>query len=173
MWWTKSATLDQQIRDDFAADHSAIMVGKRQSWLETARGRLAYVIVLDQFSRNMFRDSAKMYDADERALAAVLEGVERGHDAELAIGERIMFYMPTMHTEDLAGQERGVQLFAALADGVKGTAAHTRVNRNYDYAIKHRDIVKEWGRFPHRNKLLGRETTPEEAEFLKKPGSSF
>ncbi len=171
-WWKKSAAFDQELRKRFSADHEAIVAGLRDDWLTTPRGRLAYVIVLDQFSRNMFRDTPKMFASDGNALAATLVGQERGDDRELQTDERVFLYMPLMHSEALAMQERGVGLFAALHDELTGPA-RTRVANNLRFAIAHRDIVARFGRFPHRNRILGRSSTDEEVAFLKTPGSSF
>ena len=171
-WWTKSDALDAEIREHFSADHAAIMAGEREAWLDTARGRLAYVLVLDQFSRNMFRDTAEMYAGDDRSLAAVKDGYECGHDVELQTDERVFIYLPLMHSETLADQDLGIEKFEALCASLDG-AALERIKQNHSAAVAHRDVIAQWGRFPHRNAILGRETTPEEAEFLKKPGSSF
>jgi uncharacterized protein (DUF924 family) len=171
-WWTKSAALDAEIRERFGGDHAAIMADEREAWLDSARSRLAYILVLDQFSRNMFRDTAEMYAGDERGLRAVKDGFERGHDVELQIHERVFMYMPLMHSEALADQDLCVEKFEALSASLDGDAFE-RIDKNRHYAVVHRDIVAEWGRFPHRNAIVGRDTTPEEAAFLKKPGSSF
>lgn len=171
-WWKKDEAFDQEIRERFAADHAAIEAGEREAWLASPRGRLAYVIVLDQFSRNMFRETPRMFASDPRAERVALEGVERGDDRVLALDARVFLYMPLMHSERLVMQERSVALFAALRDGLEGEARE-HVAGNVDYAVRHRDIVARFGRFPHRNRLLGRESTEVEKAFLKEPGSSF
>jgi uncharacterized protein (DUF924 family) len=171
-WWTKSDAFDSEVRTAFEGDYHAIAGGQRESWLDTARGSLAYVIVLDQFSRNMFRGTAQMYAEDDRALSAAKRAVERGLDTELATDERVFLYMPFMHSEEVEDQRRCVQLFEQLADELSGPAQE-RARFNTKFAHQHRDIVEKWGRFPHRNAILGRETTAEEREFLKQPGSSF
>jgi uncharacterized protein (DUF924 family) len=130
------------------------------------------VIVLDQFSRNMFRGTARMFDGDAKALAVAADGVKIGLDRALHGHERVFFYMPFMHSEDLATQERGVELFKGLRDHSEGRTREM-VGGIVDYARKHRDIIARWGRFPHRNLLIERESTPAEAEFLRQPGSSF
>jgi uncharacterized protein (DUF924 family) len=160
-WWKRDAAFDAQIRSRFLALHDAVERDERDDWLETARGALAYVIVLDQFSRNMFRDSARMFESDARALAAARRALDRAFDRGLSGDERMFLYMPFMHSEDIADQDRGVGLFgSALQDYLS-------------FAEQHRDIVRRFGRFPHRNALLGRQSTSEELEFLKQPGSSF
>ena len=115
-WWTKSKKFDDEVRTAFEEDHRAIVAGEREDWLTTPRGRLAYVIVLDQLSRNMFRDSAKMYAADEQVQRVVLDGLERGDDRKLRTNEQVFFYMPLMHSEELAHQDRCCELFDKLSE---------------------------------------------------------
>ncbi len=172
-WWQKSDAFDAEIRERFLDDYRAIMRGEREHWLETPRGRLAYVIVLDQFSRNMFRGQAAMYEGDPRAERASLDGIARGDHLALRGDERVFLLMPLMHSETLAHQEQCVALFRELAEAARGTPAYDGLANNLRFAEQHRDIIADWGRFPHRNAILGRETTPEEAAFLQKPGSSF
>jgi len=171
-WFTKSAAFDDEVRARFGDLHAAIARGENESWLDDARGRLAYVVVLDQLSRNMFRGTKEMFAFDERALAAAASGVENGHDRPLACAERTFLYMPFMHAESLDAQERCIELFRGLAEDLSDPA-RSRVLNNVDYAVRHRDIVARFGRFPHRNELLGRPSTEEESAFLKEPGSSF
>jgi uncharacterized protein (DUF924 family) len=159
-WWRKDAVFDAEVRARFLGLHAAIAAGACGEWPETPRGALAYVIVLDQFSRNIFRDSARMYETDEIALAAARRALDRGFDQELSDDERMFLYMPFMHSENIADQERCVTLFSPLEQWVR-------------YAEQHRNIIREFGRFPHRNALLGRPSTPEELAFLTRPGSSF
>jgi uncharacterized protein (DUF924 family) len=160
-WWKKDPTFDAEIRDRCLELHDDVMRDERVDWLETSRGTVAYVIVLDQFSRNMFRGSARMFEGDPRALAAARRATDRGFDRALSGSERLFVYMPFMHSEDIADQDRCVGLFAS------------RLQEWLPNAEQHRDIVRRFGRFPHRNALLGRPSTPEELEFLKQPGSSF
>jgi uncharacterized protein (DUF924 family) len=148
------------------------MHGERDTWLGTTRGRLALVIVLDQFSRNMFRGNQSGFAGDERALAAALEGLALGADKSLALDERIFLYMPLMHSEQLAHQQRSLELFTGLLEG-QPEALRGYLSSSVDYARRHLEIVERFGRFPHRNAVLGRASTPEELEFLKQPGSSF
>jgi uncharacterized protein (DUF924 family) len=171
-WFQRSDVFDDLVRNDFQRDYDAIMTGAREDWLATPRGRLAYIIVLDQLSRNMFRGSPTMFAGDGLALRASLEGIDMGTDRQLRTDERTFFYMPLMHAESLEHQERCVALFQRLRDEVEGEV-RDRINSNLQYAIRHRDIIAQWGRFPHRNVLLGRTSTPAEVEFLKQPGSSF
>ena len=171
-WWSKGPEIDSQIRAQFTPLHRAAVGGELSAWLDTPRSRLAYIIVLDQFSRNMFRDSAGMFAADAQALAATQQGIEREHDRALALHERVMFYMPLMHSEQLANQERCIALFQALSRE-SGDSARASMLSQIGFAERHRDIVRKFGRFPHRNALLGRPSTPEEVEFLAGPGASF
>lgn len=161
-WWKKDPAFDAEIRERFGELHAAILRGQWEALRETARGALAYVIVLDQFSRNMFRGTARSFASDTQALEAARAAVERGLDRELSVSERGFLYMPFMHSEALADQDRSVALFSGL--GESGSVS---------YAEKHRDIVLRFGRFPHRNEILGRASSPEELAFLSEPGSSF
>jgi uncharacterized protein (DUF924 family) len=171
-WWKKNLAFDDELRQRFGPLHEAVANGDHDDWLKAPRGRLAYVIVLDQFSRNMFRDSPRMYAYDDLALAAARNGVVADADKELRHDERIFLYMPFQHSEDLADQELAVALFERMTEGLTGEALK-RAQDNAGYAKRHRDIVKRFGRFPHRNRILGRATTQEEAQFLTEPNSSF
>jgi uncharacterized protein (DUF924 family) len=171
-WWRKDPAFDGAIRDRFAADHAACVAGARGDWLTSPRRRLAFVIVLDQFSRNMFRDTPPMFAADPLALEVALRGIDRAEDISLRTAERVFLYMPLMHSESPALQARCVALFRAFSRSLTGQA-RKQVEDNVGYAIRHRDIVDRFGRFPHRNAILGRTSTPEELSFLKEPGSSF
>lgn len=170
-WWLKSETFDAECTQRFASAHAAIEAGELDAWLASPRGRLAYVIVLDQLSRNMFRDDAKMYSADHLAVKAALDAIDAGLDRDLGYHERYFLYMPLMHAEDRALQERCVALFASLGEDFPDHADSAAKAK--DFAERHRAIVDRFGRFPHRNAILGRESTPEEAAFLKEPGSGF
>lgn len=171
-WFGKDDAFDQEIRDRFAAEHAAVLGGRRDAWLTSPRGRLAYVIVLDQLSRNMFRETAAMFAADDRALDAALGGVTRGMDQKCTIGERPFYYLPLMHCEDLAIQTMCVAMYHRLRDQ-QPENQRAAIDDQLAYAIKHRDIVARYGRFPHRNAALGRTSTRAEFEFLSGPGSSF
>jgi uncharacterized protein (DUF924 family) len=171
-WWQKDAAFDQEIRERFGPLHRAIVRGAHADWLQSARGRLATIIVLDQFSRNMFRGTAEMFAQDAKALRLAVDGIERGDDRVVANDERAFFYLPLMHSEELDVQERCVDLFATWCEAVEGDLRKS-VEYSLDFARRHRDIVARFGRFPHRNALLGRPSTPEELAFLEEPGSSF
>jgi uncharacterized protein (DUF924 family) len=171
-WYKKDETFDREVRVRFEVTWHRVRAGEYDTWLSTARGRLAYVLVLDQLSRNMFRNSARAFEGDEQALEAAERGVELGHDLDLHGDERVFLYMPFMHSENLVVQARGVELFRAFRDAAEGRLRE-HVNRSLRYAERHRDIIAEWGRFPHRNNVLGRESTAAESAFLEQPGSSF
>lgn len=166
-WWKKDPGFDAEVRERFGELHREVAAGQHDDWTQTPRGAAAAVIVLDQFSRNMFRDDPRMYAQDARACAIADEAIARGFDDALGLHARFFLYMPFMHAEDLAAQERCVALMQELA------ALDESFAPNVDYAIAHRDIVARFGRFPHRNAILGRTSSPEEVAFLKEPGSSF
>ena len=171
-WWTKSDSFDEAIRAQFLGDYEAIVAGDRETWRSSARGTLAYIIVLDQFSRNMFRGTPKMFDADALAREACCEGIDSGFDQELAFDERVFFYLPLEHSEANHDQERCHELFSRLCEtapeALKGDADYY-----LDFAKSHKAIIDRFGRYPHRNEILGRASSEEEIEFLKEPGSSF
>lgn len=171
-WFAKDPAFDRELATRFGAVHQAAAAGHLEPWLEELRGRLAYVIVLDQFSRNLFRDDARAFAGDARALAATLDGLERRDDLSLPLDQRAFLYMPLMHSEDLELQDRSVALFTALAAETPPVRAAVASERTR-YAEAHRDIIRRFGRFPHRNAVLGRPSTDEEVEFLKQPGSAF
>ncbi len=171
-WWKKDPAFDDEIRRRFGAEHAAVAAGRREAWRTTPRGRLAEVVVLDQFSRNLFRDTARMFAWDATALALAGQSVSLGDESALATDERVFLYMPWMHSESLRDQERCLELFEGLA-GSRTGAARARVEGNLRFARAHRDVIARFGRFPHRNALLGRASTPEELAFLAQPGSSF
>src|SRR5690606_32287203 len=139
---------------------------------ETPQGRLALIILLDQFPRNMYRETPQAFAFDAKARALTLEGLQAGDDQALRPIERVFFYLPLEHAEDLALQHRCVELFETLAASLP---EETRKSFDgfTDFARKHRVIVERFGRFPHRNAILGRESTDEEIAFLRTPGSSF
>ena len=171
-WFMKDEAFDRAIADRFGETYADVRAGLREAWLDDPRGRVAYVIVLDQFARNMFRGTARMFEGDRQALAAAVEGVARHDDAALTVNERSFLYMPYMHSEELAMQERSVALFEELAATAPSELRGSLVAA-VQYAKKHHDIIARFGRFPHRNTLLGRESTPAEQAFLAQPDSGF
>lgn len=174
LWWSKSLEMDHYIRNKFGKYLGSARSGYLSHWLETPRGTLAYIIVVDQFSRHIFRNSQKAYSQDELALKACLEGIENGFDKELHTIERSFFYMPLMHSEDFEMQQLSMKKFSELAEKeVPDPDLHELLLESKKYAKHHFNIIERFGRFPHRNQFFGRESTPQEEEFLKQPGSSF
>lgn len=161
-WWAKSEDFDRVIESRFAALYRAAARCELYGWRESAAGRLAEIIVLDQFSRNIFREHPQAFACDPLALALAQTAVAVHADRALDPARRAFLYMPYMHSESAIIHETAVSLFAA--PGLEG---------NLDFELRHKAIIDRFGRYPHRNAILGRPSTPEELEFLKKPGSAF
>ncbi|HZA43806.1 MAG TPA: DUF924 family protein [Rubrobacter sp.] len=165
-WFRKDPEFDQQVQERFGPLYERAAAGELDGWREEARSCLALVICLDQFPRNMFRGDGRTHATDDKALETARYALERALDRELPPFQRVFVYMPFMHSESVEDQRRSVELFGRLAER-PGAPDLT------SYAVGHMEIVERFGRFPHRNVILGRETTPEEAEFLQGPDSSF
>lgn len=165
-WFEKSAAFDGDLRERFLGLYEQAAAGRLTSLKDDRLDCLALIIVLDQFPRNMFRGTPRAFATDALALEAARHAVDRGFDREMRAVERMFAYLPFEHSESLADQERACELTQALDAFEETRDAHR-------YAVLHRDIILRFGRFPHRNAILGRESTPEETEFLKGPGSSF
>ena len=161
-WWVKDLELDQLIIARFSEIHDRASRCELSGWRKDASGRLAEIIVLDQFSRNMFRGSPLSFAYDALALALSQEAISSGTDQRLTPVERNFIYMPFMHSESLQIHEDAVELFRS--NGQQG---------NFDYELKHKAIIERFGRYPHRNKVMGRESTDDEIDFLQQTGSSF
>jgi len=161
-WFKRDASVDERIRARFAPVHDLVSATPDAALLGDARSALAAIIVLDQFSRNMFRGDPRAFASDAKALSIAQAAIGKGYLGELSKDERLFLYLPFEHCEDRAQQARCVELMSGLGD--------PELTR---YAIAHRDIIERFGRFPHRNAILGRVSTAEEIEFLKEPGSSF
>jgi uncharacterized protein (DUF924 family) len=170
-WFRKDDAFDAAIRVRFAADVEAALIGHWRSG-DDATSTLAEILLLDQFTRNIFRDTPRAFAGDAQALALANNLVHNGHDRKLPPYMRWFAYLPFEHSETLADQERAVALFTALRATAPSTTAAT-FDAALDYAIRHRDVIARFGRFPHRNALLGRASSSAEIEFLKQPGSSF
>jgi len=172
LWFGKSPANDRAVVDRFAATLAAATAGQLDHWANSPRGRLALVIVLDQFPHHVHRDQPQAFAADPQSLALSLAALESNEDRKLAPIERVFLYLPLEHAESLDLQERSVSLYEQLAHEA---AADERAlfDGFLDYARKHRDVVARFGRFPHRNEILRRPSTPDELEFLKQPGSRF
>jgi uncharacterized protein (DUF924 family) len=171
-WFAKDAAFDEEVRARFGEAIDAAVRGELASWRETPRGRLALVVLLDQLSRNAFRDTPRSFAQDPLALEIAEESMAAGDAAALSPIQRAFLAMPLMHAEDRARQRRCVEIFTELHAGASGELAGYFENA-LDFAKRHAAIVERFGRFPHRNAILSRESTPEEREFLAKPGSSF
>ena len=161
-WFTKDASLDRVIRDRFLATYKAASCCECVSWRDKPKGRLAEIIVLDQFPRSMFRDTPASFLYDPLALALTQEAIALGVDKAFTPDERSFLYMPIMHSESLTIHNTYLDLFK------NNTPENT-----YSYELKHKEIIEQFNRYPHRNAILGRTSTAEEIEFLKQPGSSF
>jgi uncharacterized protein (DUF924 family) len=165
-WFRKDGAFDASIRGRFGAAVEAAIGGAYEDWSATPHGALALILLLDQFPRNIHRGTPRAFDGDARALEIAGRAVGAGHDRALDAFERWFCYLPFEHAESLAAQERSLALFAALA-------AETGRRDPLVWAEKHAVIVRRFGRYPHRNAILGRASTPEEVAFLREPGSSF
>lgn len=161
-WYVADPELDRHIQEEFLETHSSAAACELAVWRDTPNGRLAEVIVLDQFSRNLFRNQAKAFAYDALALSLSQAAIASGDDQELTPEKRAFLYLPFMHSESRQIHEQAMHLFAQ--PGLEG---------NLDFEKKHKDIIDRFGRYPHRNAILGRESSVEEIEFLKQPGSGF
>ena len=174
-WFTKDDRFDAEIRRKFEGDIQKASQGDLHSWEEEASGRLALVILFDQFPRNMYRNSPQMFAYDAIALNLALRTIHKKIDQQLQLVERLFLYMPLQHCEDLEIQKLSLKQFEKL---VLASEAQSPSNTSYyqytlSYAKRHHDIIERFGRFPHRNALLNRPSTEAEMDFLKGPGSSF
>ena len=166
-WFRKNDAFDALIRDRFGALMAQALADALHDWDRSAEGTLARIILLDQFTRNAYRDTAAAFAGDALALAAAQSLLERGADQALLPVQRWFAYMPFEHAEDAAMQEQSVALFGALCEHDASLAGVL------DYAHRHRSVIARFGRFPHRNKILGRVSTPEETVYLSQSGSGF
>lgn len=160
-WYQKNPAFDEEIRARFLPLHEQALKGELKCWQVEAASCLALVVVLDQFPRNMFRNSARAFAADPLARDAARVIVERGWDRSMSVDERTFAYLPFEHSESPADQALSCELMKPLGEEL------------YRYAVRHKEIIDRFGRFPHRNAALGRASTPEEEAFLKQPGSGF
>lgn len=174
LWWRKQPAVDQQIREDFADGLRDLTQGEYSEWLHTARGRLAAIIVLDQLSRNMYRDKPEAFAQDALALRWCLEGLEHKIDLQLEPIERVFFYLPLEHSENLHMQNLACRKFAELRDETTSAEIGDDTYQGfYRFAERHREVIQQFGRFPHRNHILGRANTEMEQQYLDTPGSGF
>jgi len=161
-WWVKDHDFDQLIRDKFLSTYNRAKECELYAWRTSAKGRLAEVIILDQFPRNMFRGRALSFATDPLALALSQEAISIGADLELNSSEKSFLYMPFMHSESLEIHVQAVTLFKKCGN-----------ESNLKFELRHKEIIETYGRYPHRNDILGRESRPEELVFLTQPGSGF
>ncbi|MGS2743251.1 DUF924 family protein [Halomonas sp. LS-001] len=161
-WFKKDPDMDQQIAARFGAIHAQAAACECYEWRRTAQGRLAEIIVLDQFSRNIYRDDARAFASDGVALVLAQEAVAEGADQTLSVTECSFLYMPFMHSESAKIHAIAMQLFNQLG-----------LENNLNVEIRHKAIIDRFGRYPHRNAALKRASTPEEVDFLTQPGSAF
>ena len=168
LWFGKSEQVDRQIQQLFEPMIDSVVRDR----VLLPRDSLAQIVLLDQFTRNIYRGQLRAFAFDSIALQMVLEGLEREEDRQLRPVERVFYYLPLEHSEKLENQNRSVDLYQALADEVPDDWQEA-FDGFLDYAIRHQVIIERFGRFPHRNAILGRSSTPAEIEFLSQPGSSF
>jgi len=171
-WFGAEATFDAEIQNRFGNWVERALAGEFAAWADSARGTLALILLLDPFTRNLFRHQRRAFDGDEQALALAQACLDKGLEQQLGWEERVFLYLPFEHSESWQGQQRSLERFTALSHEVP--SEHREQFALYrDFAQRHADIIRRWGRYPHRNQALGRSATPEEEEFLKQPGSSF
>ncbi len=167
LWFRKSVDTDRQINERFGPLIEQALRGELEAWAAEPQTALAQIVLLDQFTRNSFRDTPRAFAGDKRALAAAMAMVGARQDENLLPVQRLFVYLPFEHAEGLVMQEEALRLFTRLVAGAP------ELHNLFDYAQRHHDVVQRFGRFPHRNAILGRQSTAEEIAFLKQPGSRF
>ena len=160
--WIKDAALDKSIAARFGSLHEQAKTGGLESWRSTPQGRLAEIIILDQFSRNIYRDEPESFECDALARSLSIQAIKCGADKELRVEERAFIYMPLMHSEELDDHKVALRVFDQPG-----------LENSLDFERRHQRIIERFGRYPHRNEVLGRDSTPEEREFLTQPGARF
>jgi uncharacterized protein (DUF924 family) len=161
-WYRKNAAIDAEIAARFGATYDALKMGVPPDWIAEPKAMLAAILVLDQFPRNMFRDDPRAFATDREALALAKRAIGEGLDMRLPPEQRAFVYLPFQHSESRDDQTRSIELFTALGAPL-----------NLDFALRHQAVIARFGRFPHRNRVLGRASTADELAFLQEPGSSF
>lgn len=172
LWFSTDRAFDDEIRQRFTAVVDAAVDGALDAWVADGDGALALTIVLDQLPRNMYRGTPKAFAADPRAREVATAAIDRGFDLAASLGRRMFFYLPFEHSEVLADQHRSVELFARWVDA-HDAGRRAGAEEQMRYVVRHREIIERFGRFPHRNAVLGRASTPAEVAFLGEPMSSF
>lgn len=171
-WFDRDDAFDAHVRERFGSTLEAAVRGELDGWSATPEGWLALLIVLDQFSRNIYRDDARAWTHDAKAQALALAGITRGDDQRIAPLRRLFAYLPLEHAEDMSLQRHCVQLFERLVDQLPA-GQRAQFENFLDYARRHHDVIERFGRFPHRNAVLGRPSTDTEQAYLARPGSGF
>nr|WP_290222765.1 DUF924 family protein [Trichocoleus desertorum] len=166
IWFSKDPEFDRDVTDRFLPDYEAAVAGNYDAWRASRDGCLALILLFDQFSRHIFRGDRRAFATDAQALATAQHAIAQDFDQALLPVQRIFIYLPFEHSENLEHQRLSVELLRQLSDVVE-------IADRFPYAVRHKEIIERFGRFPHRNQILERTTTPEEAEFLKQRGSSF
>jgi uncharacterized protein (DUF924 family) len=166
IWFVKKTEFDREVQARFLSDYEQAAAGELDSWKSHPLSCLALILLLDQFPRNMFRGTAQAFATDWQALSTAQYAIAQGYDRELLPVQRWFIYCPFEHSENLEDQNHSVALFQQLSDDPDSADA-------INYALRHREVILRFGRFPHRNEILERVSTPEELEFLQQPGSSF
>ena len=172
IWWQKNPQTDALIRQKFAGGLQGLIDGDYDHWLESPLGRLAAIILADQFSRNMYRDTAQAFSQDELALSWCMDGMKLKHDIELPLVCRVFFYMPLEHAESIEMQDLSVKKFTELSEQT-GAGNNDTFTGFVDFAERHRAVIQQFGRYPHRNSILNRKSTAAEQIYLDQPGSGF
>jgi uncharacterized protein (DUF924 family) len=172
LWFAKNQDFDNELRERFGANVAAAGVGDLDFWVRAADSSLALVLLLDQFPRNIHRGTLRAFAGDARARTIANTAIERRFDRNTPLDRRFFFYLPFEHSEDAADQARAVALFRRWANE-HNSAGRERAQEGVQFALRHQEIIARFGRFPHRNAILGRESTPEELAFLAEPNSAF
>jgi uncharacterized protein (DUF924 family) len=172
MWFSATPEIDQEIRSKFGSDLEKAILGEYDNWGDNPRSCLALIIIFDQFSRHIYRDTPMSFAQDDKSLDLCVRGIERQFDHKVSLIERAFFYMPLMHSENFDMQHTSVRAFKMLAD-LSFPEARPIFENFFDYSIRHYQVVERFKRFPHRNLILGRKNTPEEDEFLSIEGGGF
>ena len=172
IWFGEDEVFDMECKKEFEGDVARASAGELEHWGDDSRGRLALILLLDQFRRNIYRNTADAFAMDRLALKYCVEGAREKKDKGLTAIQQAFFYMPLQHAESLKVQDKAVEIFNRLAEAVSPTYRET-FETMATFAELHRDIIAQFGRFPHRNKLLGRENTPEEDEYLAGDSPDF
>lgn len=165
-WFNKTPEFDKELRDKFLSDYEKAIIGDLNSWFKSPETCLALILLLDQFPRNMFRGDPQVFATDWEALGAAQHAIAQDYDQKMLPVQRWFIYLPFEHSENLEHQRQAVKLFKQLSDDPDSASC-------IEYAIRHLEVIERFGRFPHRNAILGRASTPEEKLFLKEAGSSF